>query len=454
MKLALITAIREDQSHPSDSLFKRIATNLAPMYLAGYLEKQGLPVEVQIKDRLEDFQDFSPDWVGISSVSENIEFAKEMASRAKEWWNATTLLGGVHITALPHYVPEGFDIGVVGEGEETLTELVRLFLDNRQLQAEDLASIRGISFREGEQIRFTGFRKGLEPLDTIPHPARHKYVKRLGMTYMMTSRGCPYTCSFCTIPFTSEGYRMNSPEYVLDEIKSIRMHYPQVNNIRIFDDLYIVNPKRVAKIADLVHAEGLHQELAFGCWGRANLIDAKAIESFKKMNMAHVAFGAESGSSRVLSHIKPGCTVEQNQRSIELLYDNGIQPVVSLILGHPLETEDDLWATYEFVERNLDKLHDVEFNVATPWPGTELWQGALKRGRVHPEMDFNVLRETGFFPNYITDEFPYLNQRIAPERFDQILAEFKKLFWKISNKNIALFACRPVFEEGEGAQLR
>ncbi len=265
-------------------------------------------------------------------------------------------------------------------------------------------------------------------------PAREKYIESIGTTYMMTSRGCPYTCNFCVIPNISDGYRKHSPEYVLREIQSIKKHYPQVRSIRLFDDLYIVDRKRVEKIADLVDAEGLNQELSFGCWGRASLIDKKMIQVFKKMNMLYVAFGAESGSSRVLSKIKPGASVEENQRVIELLYDHGVRVSCSVILGHPEETEDDLWQTYRFLESNMDRLFEVEFNVAIPWPGTDLWNFAQQRGMVSPQMDFTDLRECAYFLNYCTDNHPYLNQRIPRERFEEVMAEFKVLFKKMVKK--------------------
>jgi len=136
----------------------------------------------------------------------------------------------------------------------------------------------------------------------------------------------------------------------------------------------------------------------------------------------------------VLSKIKPASTIDENQVAIDLLSDNGIHPSCSVILGHPNETEEDLWSTYEFIEKNMDKLLEVEFNVAIPWPGTDLWNIAKERGLVGEEMDFGVLKECAHFPNYSTDLYPYLNTVIAPERFDVILVEFKRLFHKMMNK--------------------
>ncbi|HKY64142.1 MAG TPA: radical SAM protein [bacterium] len=435
MKIGLLTAIREDHRLPGEDFPKRYMANLAPLYLAAYLRKKGLPVEIHIKDRLEDLAALRPEILGVSSVTENFEFAKSVAQRAKSTWNPITILGGVHITALPRTLPSAFDVGVLGEGEETFFQLVAGILAAGALpEPKALAKIRGLVFRDGEVLQQTPARENIAELDSIPPPDRSSFIRQLGTAYLMTSRGCPYTCGFCVIPGVTEGYRKHSPQYVVDEILSIKRSFSDVKYIRIFDDLYIVDRKRTKEIAERVAAEGLSGDVSFGCWGRANLIDEDLVESFRRMNMLYIAFGAESGSSRVLSQIKPASTIDENQRAIDLLSDSGIYPSCSVILGHPNESEEDLWSTYAFVERNLDKLLEIEFNVAIPWPGTDLWKTAAQRGLVDEKMDFSVLKECAHFPNYSTDLYPYLNTVISPERFDLILVEFKKLHRKMMNK--------------------
>ena len=434
MKIGFLTALRSDFDSPQESMVKRIMVNLAPMYLSAYLEKMGVEVEIQIKDYLDDLIPFAPDLLGITSVTENIEQAKELARRAKELWNPITILGGAHLTALPKSLPAEFDIGVIGEGEETFFELVKYFKRQATLDIELLKRISGLTFHTPAGVHQTAIRKGLDPLDEVPHPDRAKFIKETGLAYMMTSRGCPYTCSFCAIPQISEGYRKNSPAYVIEEIKQIKTNFPSIRHVRIFDDLYIVDRKRVIEIAERVEAEGLNQGLSFACWGRANLIDNKLMGAFKKMNMLYVAFGAESGSSRVMSKIKPGATVEQNQQAIDYLFDAGVKVSASFILGHPLENEGDLWATYEFIDRNQDKLLEIELNVAIPWPGTEFWHQAKARGLVHDKMDFNILKESAFFPAYRMGYGPYLNEQIPAERFEEIIDHFKGLFFKMHQK--------------------
>jgi radical SAM superfamily enzyme YgiQ (UPF0313 family) len=435
MDIAFINAIRPDVLCREDFLVKRYMANLGPIYLAGYLRKNGFEGEVHIKNHLSDIEALRPPILGISSVTENFDFARELARQAKASWNPITLIGGVHISSLPGFLPPEFDIGVIGEGEETLLELLKNIETNgSQLNQDALKNIPGILFHGPQGLVKTPKGRVVPNLDTIPIPPREDFIKSLGGAYMMTSRGCPYTCDFCVIPNLTNGYRKHSPEFVLREIKSIKANYPYLKHIRFFDDLFIVDMKRVKKIAELIEAEGLNQDLSFSCWGRANLIDEEAVKIFQKMNMKVVAFGAESGSSKIMSQIKPGCSVEQNQNAIDLLAGAGLRACCSILLGHPKESEQDLADTYRFIEKNMDQLFEIEFNVAIPWPGTELWHYAFRKGMVREDMSFSGIRECGYFSNYSTDLHPYLNEHIPAHRFEKILVDFKKLHKKMMNK--------------------
>ncbi len=453
MKIALTTAIREDITVAADRYVKRVSSNLAPMYLAAFLEKICPNVEVQIKDNLNDFDKFNPDLLGISSVTENFEWAKWLARKAKAKWGCVTVLGGVHITSLPHTLPQEFDYGFCGEAEESFAEFVVL-LEKSQLKPEALEKIPGLIYRMDGQIKINPKRAVVPKLDALPMPKREKYIEKMGMPYMMTSRGCPYTCTFCVIPNVSSSYRVLSPEKVVEEIKSIKMHFPHIKHIRFFDDLFIVQRKRIEQIAELIHAENLHQEMSFGCWGRANLLDTSMVKTLQKMNMKYVAFGAESGSSRMMADIKPGSSVDLNQSAINFLYDEGLHPITSILLGHPLETEADLRSTYDFISSNVSKLLQVEFNVAIPWPGTDLWYQAKKLGIVRDTMDFSPLVESAHFPNYSTQGHPFLNRNMTETQFMEIISDFKQLFNIIQNRPESIRASQEMHLDGEIAKLK
>lgn len=441
MKIALMTAIREDIDLPYEGHFKRVMSNLAPMYLASYLESQSSEHQIEIRDHLKDFDDFQPDLVGISSTTENIEFAKWLAKKVKLKWNAITVLGGSHISALPQALPEEFDFAVLGEGEIIFAQLIDLLSCGKN-QSEFLSQVNGLVYRDQGTLFRNAPAQVVKEIDQFPFPKREKYIETIGQLYVMTSRGCPYTCSFCTVPKLNGTYRMHSDDYVIHELESIRKYFPQVKSIRIFDDLFVVNQKRVKRLAERIDQEGIANELIFSCWGRANLINEDLIQSLKKMNTAYVAFGAESGSKSMINEVKPGSSVEANQKAIDLLYENGIAPSCSFLLGHPGETEADLRDTFKFIEKNKTKFFELELNVAIPWPGTLLWEQAKSKGLVHDFMNFDLIKEAAYFPNYSVDEYPYLNESLAPMRFMEILHEFRDLWFEVNHneKNRALIA--------------
>jgi len=122
-------------------------------------------------------------------------------------------------------------------------------------------------------------------------------------------------------------------------------------------------------------------------------------------------------------------------------------------MGHPLEQEEDLRATFEFLTQNVSKLGYVELNVSIPWPGTVLWQEGKKLGLVDDFMDFSVLKEAAFFPQYNTDEFPYLNRNIKPKRFMEIMDEFKTLYNVIHQRPVFYQASQEMNPNGEAKHL-
>lgn len=430
MKIGFITSIRPDHLLPKEKDFKRFSSSVGLLSLIAVLEEKSPDLELRIHDELDDFEDFQPDILAISSVTENFEYAKHLAKKAKLRWGATTLIGGVHISSIPHVLPEEFDFGFVGEGELVLYNfLTKLEKEGESyFEKHDLA---GLISRRRDQVYVHPRAQAIDPLDDLPLIKREKFVEEIAVPYIMSSRGCPYTCSFCVIPALGGGYRVHSPSYVVQDIQNIKNHFPEVRNIRFFDDLFITQKKRVAELANLLSKEGLNEGLSYSCWGRANLFDDEMIDALKKMNMKYVAFGAESGSSSLMSKVKPGSSTDLNQAAIHILQKNDIRVIASVILGHPDETEEDLLETLAFVKKNEKNFNQVEFNVALPWPGTDIWNYAKSVGLVADDMDFSSIREAGHFPNYNTSDFPYLNKHMSPERFMTILDEFKEIYENI-----------------------
>ena len=187
---------------------------------------------------------------------------------------------------------------------------------------------------------------------------------------MMTSRGCPFSCNFCASRSFWKMPQFKSPEKVIAEAKLVRDL--GVSDIAIFDDLFVASKKRLRRIVELMNSERLNRN-TYHCLVRSDLIDLETTLLLKEMNVRELHIGAESGSDRILRLMNKGTTVTTNQRAIDLLHEHGIQPTMTLIIGYPEETEEDLNLTIDFVSKNRAKCNIVGMLPCVPFPGTPLW---------------------------------------------------------------------------------
>ncbi|MBI2266387.1 MAG: cobalamin B12-binding domain-containing protein [Armatimonadetes bacterium] len=196
---------------------------------------------------------FHPDIVGISSVSQNYNIAKKYAAAARSM-GIPVVIGGIHISMLPGSLTGDMDLGVLGEGEETMAELMELFLETGQFPEKRLSGIKGIVYRTEGRLQLTAARPAVTPLDEIPLPARD-LLKIERHSYIFSSRGCPYRCTFCASSRYWDKLRFFSPEYVVGEIRELVNRY-DVRFISFFDDLMMADRKRLAKIVSSLQMPG------------------------------------------------------------------------------------------------------------------------------------------------------------------------------------------------------
>jgi len=361
-------------------------------YLKAYLDKHlNSAAEICFLDNMEGFEKF--DIIGISSTSQDFARAKGIARHIKDKnKEIITIIGGHHITYLPETLSDEFDIGVIGEGEETFFDIIRCFMKSRMHpKFNDLKKIQGIVFREDGKMTRTPKRELINPLDKIPFPYRSKESD----PYLCSSRGCPYKCTFCSSATFWEKTRFFSPEYVVREIELILEQFPKTRNISIWDDLFIGDVARFKKIVELLENKGINKRVGFTLPVRGNLVNGELCKDLKRMNVIGVSFGAESGSNRVLEILGKRMTVEMNQKAIDTVYEYGIPVGCSFIVGTPTETEDDVRDTYEFILKNIvdGKLSPrCSVNILMPMPGTEMWSYAIRAGLIDmKDMDWNRL---------------------------------------------------------------
>ena len=360
--------------------------------ISGYLKRYGTPMKITLLDsNCQDiYQDYKPaDLIGVSAVTQDIKHAIGFAKFVKSKGSAPVILGGVHITTY-RVLPKPFDIGVIGEGEETMLELTKL--DN--FSPNTLKNIRGICYNENGKTVFTEPRPLISQLDNIPIPDReianinYYLIKRQVIPYhigrtltMITSRGCPFNCVFCSTKIHWQKFRAFSAERVIEEIEHLMEKY-NVEIIHIFGDLFIADKKRLSKIHKLIVKKEINKKVKFMCLVRSDMIDDSTMKMLKEMNVVITGIGMESGAPNMLEYLKKRTTtINDNRRAIELANRYNIPTMGSFMIGNPNETENDMIKTLKFIRsyRYSPFLSPLSY-IATAFPGTELWDYAKTKG--------------------------------------------------------------------------
>ncbi|MBL9135321.1 MAG: B12-binding domain-containing radical SAM protein [Verrucomicrobiales bacterium] len=379
-------------------------------FLAAAVRRDLPGVRVVMKERLEDLLAERPDIVGISAQTETYGVAIRLARQAKETLRIPVILGGVHITLLPESLHEIFDLAAVGEGEATLVDLLRSYLEKGRFDLEDLAKVPGLCFRRDGKIHRTAPRPVVRNLNELAPPNLDElpFHRASSMVCIVSARGCPYHCSFCVSEKFSQRYRSLSSDRVVNDI--IRLVETRgVKHVVFYDDLLIADRKRLLALIAGLRETGLLGKLTFSCAVRANLVDETICNLLKELNVTDLGMGVETFSDNILKYYnKTGCTGAINQRAIDLLHANGIKVNPSIIFGAPVETREDMLITFRALFTNLrdGKINAPTWACLIPYPGTNLWDYALGRGIVSLDMnwdDFTAVRQK----MYLCEKVPH-----------------------------------------------
>lgn len=365
--------------------------NLGLGYLASALQKQFGKDTFRIKVADKHIKDviikFKPDILLLTSVTQNFDIARQYATFAKNL-NIPVVIGGVHISILPHNLSKEFDVGCIGEGEKTIVELISIFRNRGRFIKEDLSLVKGIVYKDNQEVIVNALREPLINMDEISFPARD--LLKIGRhTYAFSSRGCPYDCIFCASTKFWHRVRFFSADYVVREIEELVEEYG-VKLISFFDDLFIADISRLKKIVGILESKKFLKDLRFTCSARANLVNEEIAKLLKRMRVFSVGMGLESGSDKTLKYLKGGAiSVEDNIRAVKILNKYRISPNASFVIGSPEETKEDMLKTYFFIKNNPIALFDTY--VLTPFPGTPVWEYAKARSLVSDDMDWSRL---------------------------------------------------------------
>ncbi|MBU0568830.1 B12-binding domain-containing radical SAM protein [bacterium] len=384
-------------------------------FLAGYLRGENSANIRIIDEHIHNFTDDMlveeikklaiPKIVGISCLTINSKRALELAEKIKQIDpEVVTVLGGVHPTVLPEEClqKKGVDIVVRGEGENTLSELYGLIKNGK-----DFWHIKGISYKGDGKIIHNPGRELISNLNDIPPFPYDLFEKEIekyrDFGTIITSRGCPYRCIFCSQRAISGGrYRFLSTERVLEELDLLVFRYKQ-KAIWFNEDNFAVNRKRLDDLLDAIIERKYNREIQFIAELRADGVDTELLKKLRQANFTMLSFGAETGSERLMKVIKKGETVEDNNRAIRMAHEAGIKPTTTYIFGLPTETRRERLETFRLSQKL--PLDNVRFNTAIPYPGTELYEMARREGKLKILEDWQNFNVQYYI---ISDDIPYV----------------------------------------------
>lgn len=416
--------------NPDYMLYSNPPLGLA--YLAAYIRKNCDFVDIKILDQLTEkeilakIDKINPDIIGINAVSLSFLKVKNLSRRIKQKSNALFIIGGIHLTTSPKSFDDSpFDLGVIGEGERTFVSFLKDFYkNNNTLNINSLKKIKGLLLRDKNKIINTGLPDLIENLDEIPVPARDllnmKYYTLPtvlsggddfnSMGSMLTSRGCPYNCPFCSsTKFWTMRIRFFSAKRVVEDILILYKKY-HYHKIFVYDDLFSINKVRLKQILDLMEKEGILGKIEFDVYGRADIFDDETAKLLRKMNVKRVIFGFESGSQKMLNYLKCGrVKIEDNIRAIKICKDNNLIPGGFFMIGSPGETEEDIIQTHDFIKEHCPNAIVYQ---TIPFPGTQIWEYAVKNKII--EDDFYDHKQKDWID---VDTKYLLTNKISPERF-------------------------------------
>ncbi len=365
-------------------------------YLAAVLEDRGHEVSIDDcqclgtshSDLLSALAKRSPDVVGISSTTPTFGSSILTASMVrKELPDATILIGGAQVCALPEETMsyDCFDVGIWGEGEDTILELLSHMSEHG---LGKLNRVKGLVFRDKGAVVQTERRPLIKNLDDLPFPARHlmppleKYhpaptsYRRLPNATIMTSRGCAGArCVFCDRSGMGFGVRFRDVENVVDEVEEL-INVHGARDLKFFDDTFTLNPRRVIRICEEFKRRRI--DIPWCCLGRTNTVTRELLKTMREAGCWQILYGLESMDKDVLNSLKKLTTVEDNVRAVKWSHEAGLSVRANFIVGTPFDT----WETMEkdlreAIKLNMDFAH---FNKFTPYPGCELYGMLTSQG--------------------------------------------------------------------------
>ena len=362
-----------------DPYIEQTGGNIGLGYLSSVLLEKGHRVHVMgankgIDEINQKIREIDADIIGFSIRSNDTKQISELAMGIKKKKEALVICGGAHITMNGRsFLEENlcFDLGVVGEGEETIVDIIDFIMGKKKIK-----DIKGIIGRDNSRIFHTEKREFIKDLDRLIFPAYNVfdiYANGISEYGMITSRGCPYGCTYCNGPnIMGKRWRYRSVDNILEEFIKVKESYgKEIKWVDIFDDNFTLNLERAKKLCRSLINEKLDLQWRLPNGIRADKIDDELAALMMEAGCRIVHVGIESGCQDVFNSINKGETLEDIERGVKLLKKHGIKTDASFIIGLP---KSNYWRDMKSIEfAQKLQLHITCFHIFFPFKHTKAY---------------------------------------------------------------------------------
>ena len=408
------------QEDPKEQEIMKPYVPLGILCISAYLEKNGYENEV-FDSTFSSFEKLSryllshqPDVIGIYTnlmtklnVLKIVKYCRSHAALQ----HIKIILGGPEVrNHVDNFLKYGADVIVLGEGEQTMLELVMVY--DKKLE-KTLNEIEGIAFMKEVKVVKNEARPNLRDLNELPFPNRHKvnlqlyfdaWKSRHGTSAISVStmRGCPYTCKWCSRAVYGLSYRRRSADKVAEEILSIQENY-DVDSIWFVDDVFTISHKWLREFREALKKRNL--KIQYECISRSDRMNEEVIQLLKDTGCFRVWIGAESGSQKVIDAMDRRVDVQQVREMIRESRRHGIQAGTFIMVGYPGETDEDVKLTLEHLKKSDPDLYTI--TVAYPIKGTPLYEEVERQFVSQLPWESSTDRQIDFKRTYTRKYYDY-----------------------------------------------
>ncbi|MEI7437603.1 MAG: radical SAM protein [bacterium] len=420
---------------------------LGMMSVAAVLERAGIDVEIidcyatpkPFAELVEEIVRRAPDCLGVSTTTSSFNEGYRIVAAVKEKApDIFTLFGGAHACTIGASLLDSFpaiDCLAIGEGENTMLQLA-------QAGFKGIGQVPGVAYRDGTGAAVSSApRELIKNLDDLPFPAYHKlpqFPRRYNLplfsypaapnTSIISSRGCPYSCSYCDRSVFSLGFRFNSPDYIVEHISMLNRDFG-IRHVFFYDDLFTFDRKRVAEFCEIKARKGL--KITYNCIARLEHVDPELLILLKRSGCWQVNFGIESGDPEILKRHRKFFELDEVGRKLRMVRAAGIRVKGLFMVGLPGENETAIRRTIDYaLSLPLDEINVTKF---TPFPGAPIYRTIREQGEFDENWDLMNCMNFVFVPHGMTrPELEELYNEFIRSFYHRtrIQIGYAKMFWK------------------------